>query len=131
MRNNDVRIFGLTKSNRAEITYKRESSNLCEALINCSVEIRIFDLSCCQKHQFHIAEHWLAGLDSVMGEICQCLLSHSWRFPGYLWKTDTIGKSEKFFGLNDARMQWVQKSVFKILSKFVLAEVPEPESQPT
>ena len=44
LRNNDVRILELAKSNRVERIQKRESSNMCdmcECFMNCTVQIRL------------------------------------------------------------------------------------------
>ena len=77
----------------------------------CNLES--FDyLSSCLKHRYHIAEHWLAWIDLVMGGICLCSLSHSWGFSENHWKTGTVGKSAMWNA--------------KLFAKFVLAQVAEP-----
>ena len=87
MRNNNVRIFELADLTE-QTGFRKGNCQDCVSLkriVKC--ELEFYDLSCCQKHYFHLAEHWLPCLESVMGGICLSSVSHKW---GYHCKTGTV-----------------------------------------
>ena len=57
--------LAISKSNKVEVTQKKDLSSMWDPLMNFKVQIRILEKTFCQKYHFHIALYWVAVLTQL------------------------------------------------------------------